>query len=155
MSGAAERLAWRMRSGHSITLPGARHEILQEATATANTCSPPSTPSAGRRAAAARLEAARRQPLRMAIAAACNSGVAAAMTSPPCSARSPSNVVTTPPAFSMIGISADDVVGLQPGIDDDVDMAGGDHGEGVAIGAVAGEPHRAFEPVVERRAWRP
>ena len=30
-SAAAERLAWRMRSGHSITLPGARHEILQEA----------------------------------------------------------------------------------------------------------------------------
>lgn len=30
-SPASERLAWRMRSGHSITLPGARHEILQEA----------------------------------------------------------------------------------------------------------------------------
>lgn len=30
-STAAERLAWRMRSGHSITLPGARHELMQEA----------------------------------------------------------------------------------------------------------------------------
>ncbi|WP_182086613.1 alpha/beta hydrolase [Aureimonas sp. ME7] len=30
---AAERLAWRMRSGHSIRLPGARHELLQEADA--------------------------------------------------------------------------------------------------------------------------
>ncbi|WP_152048080.1 alpha/beta fold hydrolase [Aureimonas psammosilenae] len=30
-SAAAERLAWRMRSGHSLTLPGARHELLQEA----------------------------------------------------------------------------------------------------------------------------
>ena len=28
---AAERLAWRMRSGHLLPLPGARHEILQEA----------------------------------------------------------------------------------------------------------------------------
>ena len=30
-SPAAERLAWRMRSGHCLDLPGARHEILQEA----------------------------------------------------------------------------------------------------------------------------
>lgn len=30
-SPAAERLAWRMRSGHSLSLPGARHEILHEA----------------------------------------------------------------------------------------------------------------------------
>lgn len=29
-SGAAARLAWRMRSGHHITVPGARHELLQE-----------------------------------------------------------------------------------------------------------------------------
>ncbi|WP_279480712.1 alpha/beta hydrolase [Aureimonas sp. SK2] len=28
---AAERLAWRMRAGHSIRVPGARHELLQEA----------------------------------------------------------------------------------------------------------------------------
>lgn len=28
---AAERLAWRMRSGHSIRVAGARHELLQEA----------------------------------------------------------------------------------------------------------------------------
>lgn len=30
-SPAAERLAWRMRSGHFIGLPGARHELMQEA----------------------------------------------------------------------------------------------------------------------------
>ncbi|WP_210270086.1 alpha/beta fold hydrolase [Aureimonas mangrovi] len=30
-SRAASRLAWRMRSGHAIDLPGARHELLQEA----------------------------------------------------------------------------------------------------------------------------
>ena len=30
-SAAAERLAWRMRSGHSLSIPGARHEQLQEA----------------------------------------------------------------------------------------------------------------------------
>lgn len=29
-SPAAERLAWRMRCGHSIAIPGARHELLQE-----------------------------------------------------------------------------------------------------------------------------
>ncbi|MFD2236732.1 alpha/beta fold hydrolase [Aureimonas populi] len=28
---AAERLAWRMRSGHVLSIPGARHELLQEA----------------------------------------------------------------------------------------------------------------------------
>jgi lysophospholipase len=30
-SAAAERLAWRMRSGHALSLAGARHELLQEA----------------------------------------------------------------------------------------------------------------------------
>ncbi|KAB0678781.1 alpha/beta fold hydrolase [Aureimonas leprariae] len=30
-SAAAERLAWRMRSGHALEMPGARHELLQEA----------------------------------------------------------------------------------------------------------------------------
>lgn len=30
-SAEAERLAWRMRSGHLLTIPGSRHEILQEA----------------------------------------------------------------------------------------------------------------------------
>lgn len=30
-SAAAERLAWRMRSGHCLSLPGARHELMQEA----------------------------------------------------------------------------------------------------------------------------
>lgn len=29
-SSAAERLAWRMRSGHFLSIPGARHELLQE-----------------------------------------------------------------------------------------------------------------------------
>ena len=29
-SAAAERLAWRMRSGHFLGLPGARHELMQE-----------------------------------------------------------------------------------------------------------------------------
>ncbi len=29
-SARAERLAWRMRSGHFLTIPGARHELLQE-----------------------------------------------------------------------------------------------------------------------------
>lgn len=29
-SDRAERLAWRMRSGHSLNIPGARHEILQD-----------------------------------------------------------------------------------------------------------------------------
>lgn len=29
-SAAAERLAWRMRSGHHVSIPGARHELLQE-----------------------------------------------------------------------------------------------------------------------------
>jgi len=28
---ASQRLAWRMRTGHGITIPGCRHEILQEA----------------------------------------------------------------------------------------------------------------------------
>lgn len=28
---AAERLAWRMRSGHFLRVAGARHELLQEA----------------------------------------------------------------------------------------------------------------------------
>ena len=30
-SSAAERLAWRMRSGHFLSIPAARHELLQEA----------------------------------------------------------------------------------------------------------------------------
>ncbi|RYE84901.1 MAG: alpha/beta hydrolase [Hyphomicrobiales bacterium] len=30
-SPAAERLAWRMRSGHALSVPGARHELMQEA----------------------------------------------------------------------------------------------------------------------------
>ncbi|MBC8131290.1 MAG: alpha/beta hydrolase [Rhizobiaceae bacterium] len=30
-SPAAERLAWRMRSGHGLSIPGARHELMQEA----------------------------------------------------------------------------------------------------------------------------
>ncbi|SKA12508.1 alpha/beta fold hydrolase [Consotaella salsifontis] len=30
-SAAAERLAWRMRCGHFLLLPGARHELMQEA----------------------------------------------------------------------------------------------------------------------------
>lgn len=30
-SHATERLAWRMRSGHHLVIPGARHELLQEA----------------------------------------------------------------------------------------------------------------------------
>jgi lysophospholipase len=30
-SAAAERLAWRMRSGHALSIAGARHELLQEA----------------------------------------------------------------------------------------------------------------------------
>ena len=72
--------------------------------------------------------------------------------SPPCSAGFPSKVVTTPPAFSMIGISADNVVGLQPGIDDDVGMAGGHHRKGVAVGAVARQPHRASSRSKARRA---
>ena len=70
------------------------------------------------------------------------------MMSPPFSARPPSQVETIPPAFSMIGISGDDIVGLQAGIHDEVDMAGRHHGEGVAIGAVAGETHRRLEPLV-------
>lgn len=32
-SAAAARLAWRMRSGHHLAVPGARHELLQEADA--------------------------------------------------------------------------------------------------------------------------
>ena len=30
-SSAAERLAWRMRSGHALSIAGARHELMQEA----------------------------------------------------------------------------------------------------------------------------
>ena len=50
-----------------------------------------------------------------------------------------------PPAPSMIGISAHDVVGLELGLDDEVDMPGREHAIGVAIAAVAREPHRALD----------
>ncbi len=65
---------------------------------------------------------------------------------PPVAAELPSQSVTRPPAPSTIGISGDDVVGLKPGLDDDVGVAGGDHAEGVAVAAVAGEAHRRPRP---------
>ena len=68
--------------------------------------------------------------------------------SPPFSAGPPSQSVIMPPAASMIGIERDDVVGLQADLDDEVDMAGGHHRIGVAIGAVARQPHDRLEPVV-------
>ena len=51
-----------------------------------------------------------------------------------------------PPAPSMIGISAQDVVRLELGLDHQIDMAGGEHAIGVAIAAIARQPHRLFDP---------
>ena len=73
--------------------------------------------------------------------------------SPPSSAGPPSQSVTTPPACLDDRDQRDDVVGLQPDLDDEVDMAGRNHRKGVAVGAVAGEPHRSF-PAGRRRARR-
>ena len=47
-----------------------------------------------------------------------------------------------PPAPSMIGISAHYIVGLELGLDHEIDMAGGEHAVGVAVAAIARQPHR-------------
>ncbi len=45
----------------------------------------------------------------------------------------------------------DNVVGLEAGLDDDVDVAGGDHAIGVAVAAVAGEADALLDPAMRRR----
>ena len=62
-----------------------------------------------------------------------------------------SQVVTMPPAPAMIGMSGDDVVGLELGFDDEIDMARRQHAVGVAVAAVAREPHRVLD-LAEGRA---
>ena len=78
---------------------------------------------------------------RISSAAACTRlSPAATMRPPPCAGPF-SQVVTMPPAPAMIGISGDDVVRLELGLDDEVDLAGRQHAIGVAIAAVARELH--------------
>ena len=76
--------------------------------------------------------------------ASCTRRSPAATMRPPLTALPPSQVVMMPPAPSMIGISASDVVGLELGLDDEIDMAGREHAIGVAVAAVARQPHRAL-----------
>jgi hypothetical protein len=53
-----------------------------------------------------------------------------------------------PPAPSMTGNDAADVVGLQAVFDDEIDMAGGKQRIGIAVAAVAEEPHLALDLAV-------
>ena len=51
----------------------------------------------------------------------------------------------TPPAPSMIGIERQHVIRLEFGLDNQIDMAGGEHAIGVAIAAIARQPHRRLD----------
>ena len=65
---------------------------------------------------------------------------------PPEYGRPFSQVVMMPPAPSMIGINARTSCGFELGLDHQIDMAGGEHAIGVAIAAVARQPHRLLDP---------
>ena len=146
-----------MRSGSLLTIDGARHEILQEADIYREqflAAFDAFIPGTGEQLMAVKQWRARQRcrlmpyPCSMSSAAFVQVWRAAATISPPFSAGPPSQLVTMPPAFSMIGISADDIVGLQPDLDHEVDMAGRNHRIGVAVGAVASELDAEFQPVV-------
>ena len=68
------------------------------------------------------------------------------MIRPPWAAFSPSQVVTTPPAPSIIGDERDNVVGLEIGLDHKVDEARRERAIGVTVAAIAREPDMRFDP---------
>ena len=39
-----------------------------------------------------------------------------------------------------------DIVGLQLGLDHEIEMAGGEHAVGIAVAAIARQPHRVLDP---------
>ena len=105
---AIERFAARLKAGHAIVIPGARHEILMERDAireqfwAAFDAFIPGTPDADRRMlmAAAGLAAEELE------GGGVDAAVAGGDDEPPSAAEPPSQVVTMPPAPSMIGIRA-------------------------------------------------
>ena len=72
------------------------------------------------------------------------------MIRPPWAAFSPSQVVTTPPAPSMIGHERDDIVGFEIGLDHEVDEARRERAIGVTVAPVAREPDLPFDPHIGR-----
>ena len=108
---ATERFAARLKAGHAIVIPGARHEILMERDAVrelfwaAFDAFIPGTPDPAM-SEPPRAERKPRQRPRSSRAAAWTRRSPAATTEPPPAAEPPSQAVTTPPAPSMMGIRA-------------------------------------------------
>ena len=94
---ATEQLGLRMRTGRHAVVPAARHELFMENDEI-------------RAQVFAAFDAFITEQSRLgaqdvSLRPLCSSGVAAATIFPPFSGASPVQVVTTPPALSMIGIS--------------------------------------------------
>ena len=73
-------------------------------------------------------------------------GLAAATTKPPSTAGAPAAAGDDTAGGLDDGDQRDDVVGLQAGLDHEVDLAHGQHAVGVAVAAVADQPRGVGEP---------
>ena len=150
-SSAIERLAGELRAGAHVVIrrraprdpDGARH-------GSASSSGPRSTPSFRARRDAQLIVSRRAGRGRC----SCSRGSPLATIRPP--SRGRAAVPVGDPAAGALDDrdQRDDVVGLQPGLDDAVGVAGGDHAIGVAVAAVAGEADRASRPGHRRRARR-
>ena len=76
------------------------------------------------------------------------------MTRPPALGVPPSQVVMTPPAPDDDRNQRQHVIGLELGLDHEIDVARRQHAIGVAVAAVAREPHRVLDPAERRRGRR-
>jgi lysophospholipase len=169
-----ERFAARLKAGHAIVFPGARHEVMMERDAirelfwaafdafVPGSSGLKEAPAVGEYAGVDATEEAddRVQPpgpwpspleaqrLSSSTAAACTRRSPAATIEPPFAAGAP-----VPGRHDAAGSLDDrdqrhDVVGLEAGLDHEIDMAGGQHAIGVAIAAVARQAGDALDPVV-------
>ena len=155
--GRARSRRWSESSGPALwsILPGARHELMMERDrlreqfwaafdAFVPGSSSPVCSSCWRR----RLQPA----LSRSSTCSCRRGSPQAAIRPPDAAELPPG---RNPATGALDDrdQRDDVVALEPGLDDEVGLAGADHAIGVAVDAIAGEPDRLLDPL-DRRARR-